>query len=318
MSSKNSICLVCNRKFGSNYGVARHYTQTHNLSRKEYYDTYLKKDDKEGLCAICGNETELRYNGYREFCSHKCVVLSGKAAQASHTPEAIALRTVAHKQTLKDNPEIMKARETKRLQTLKDNPEIMQNSHAKRQQTFKANPEIEARRAATYSQNIKDNPEIMKVREIKRQQTLKNNPEIALNSATKYKQTLKDNPEIVKNRTDKISIILRTTYNKLFDKNSIIPYHLYIVKNSIKDIVKIGVSTNPKRRLFEINTAFGSSEIVYTVENKFHKISELELYLHDHFTKYCQVQPTGGGRTEWFDGCILDEAISLASSYNFN
>lgn len=51
----------------------RHLKDEHNLTSKEYYDSYLKKPG-EGICPICGKPTKyLKYTaGYNKFCSTDC------------------------------------------------------------------------------------------------------------------------------------------------------------------------------------------------------------------------------------------------------
>lgn len=66
-----------------------------------------------------------------------------------------------------------------------------------------------------------------------------------------------------------------------------------------------------KQTLKDISSAFGKSEIIYTLESTFSIVDELETYLHDYFNQYCKVQPSGGGRTEWFDECILEEVMGI-------
>jgi len=72
-SRKGKTCEICKRNFNILLSLQRHFSQAHKITSKEYYDTYLKKDD-EGIC-YCGEKT--RYKnisiGYHEFCSTKCV-----------------------------------------------------------------------------------------------------------------------------------------------------------------------------------------------------------------------------------------------------
>lgn len=61
-------CPICNMELKN---PASHFYKKHNISPKEYYDTYLKKDD-EGICAICGNPTSFISitKGYTKHCSN--------------------------------------------------------------------------------------------------------------------------------------------------------------------------------------------------------------------------------------------------------
>jgi hypothetical protein len=60
----------------SNNGLSHHITKTHNISVKEYYDTYLLKST-ENICPICGNENNFQNitKGYSNHCSVSCAHL---------------------------------------------------------------------------------------------------------------------------------------------------------------------------------------------------------------------------------------------------
>ena len=68
-----SICIICNTTCSNNQVLSRHISKHHNMSGKEYYDKYLKKEG-EGVCIICGKETSYRgiSCGYLVHCSNKC------------------------------------------------------------------------------------------------------------------------------------------------------------------------------------------------------------------------------------------------------
>ena len=129
------------------------------------------------------------------------------------------------------------------------------------------------------------------------------------------KQTYINNPLLEKSRRDTLSIIKRNSYNLLVDVNSTIPYFLYIVEHLTKPIIKIGRSKNPKIRLDGIIRDFGTCKIIHILKGKHNYIQALESYLHDHFNDYCKVQPSGSGRTEWFDRSILNESIKLIDKF---
>lgn len=57
--------------FRSFKGLLLHTSQTHFLTSKEYYDSYLKKEG-EGFCPLCGKETKFRDFKYADHCSYKC------------------------------------------------------------------------------------------------------------------------------------------------------------------------------------------------------------------------------------------------------
>lgn len=64
-------CEICGKEF-QNLGM--HTKYSHNLSGKEYYDKYLRKEG-EGYCEVCGKLTEFTgiTTGYRNCCSIQCV-----------------------------------------------------------------------------------------------------------------------------------------------------------------------------------------------------------------------------------------------------
>lgn len=69
-------CLICNSTWKSFRSLIKHVNQSHKMSSKEYYDTYLKKET-DGVCKECGSKTgflDIR-RGYSSFCSPRC---SGK------------------------------------------------------------------------------------------------------------------------------------------------------------------------------------------------------------------------------------------------
>jgi len=69
------ICEECKRTFTRKCELSVHIKKTHNM-QKEYYDKWLK-EDREGLCKICGKETKLtgfKY-GYNNCCSRECIII---------------------------------------------------------------------------------------------------------------------------------------------------------------------------------------------------------------------------------------------------
>lgn len=264
-------------------GLAKHLYRTHTISSEAYYLTYLGNKNK---CLVCNKETNFisLSAGYREYYSRSCQCIS---------PLVHKKQAKARKQTYKDNPEIQISATKRYKETMKCNPSIGVIAESKRQQTLEDNPSIQEQ----MTKNMLA--------------TYKNSPSIAINRSKKQKQTYKDNPEIL----DKLSINLRNKYNKLQDVNSKIPYHLYIIKNN--DIIKIGVSGNPVKRLNRIQKSFSNSILIYTVQDKYNSIMNLEKLLHKKFNSYCKVQPkyTGPGRTEWFDGSIIKQVIQTIDQH---
>jgi hypothetical protein len=70
-------CKICGKICKNYLGVSSHTRQAHNISSKEYYDKFFKKDE-EGLCKECGKETSFKdiNIGYKRFCSIQCGVKS--------------------------------------------------------------------------------------------------------------------------------------------------------------------------------------------------------------------------------------------------
>ena len=74
------LCQVCEREFKSLKSLAHHIVQSHRSEyrplTKEYYDKFLKKDERDGICKIegCNNKTTFvnLVDGYSKYCSHKC------------------------------------------------------------------------------------------------------------------------------------------------------------------------------------------------------------------------------------------------------
>jgi len=65
-------CLICNKVIYRKFRM--HLELNHNLSVREYYDTYLKQEG-DGYCKNCGVGVEFVEGlyRYRKFCSQSCV-----------------------------------------------------------------------------------------------------------------------------------------------------------------------------------------------------------------------------------------------------
>ncbi|MGM9968820.1 MAG: hypothetical protein ACI35S_00320 [Anaeroplasma sp.] len=73
MSDKLFIkCKICDKCFEKIGNLAKH-VRLHNLTTKDYYDKFLKKEN-EGICLNCGKETEFyRIScGYKKYCCRTC------------------------------------------------------------------------------------------------------------------------------------------------------------------------------------------------------------------------------------------------------
>ena len=66
-------CSICGKEYEVKYGSFSKHLKTHNLTQKEYYDKYLKKDE-EDICKNCGKPTKFLslLLGYRDCCSRAC------------------------------------------------------------------------------------------------------------------------------------------------------------------------------------------------------------------------------------------------------
>jgi len=76
-------CKICNREFKNRRGLLQHLRYSHNnLNKKDYYDKYLKLDN-EGLCPVCGKETNFNYYkfGYFIHCSINCISKNPKTLE---------------------------------------------------------------------------------------------------------------------------------------------------------------------------------------------------------------------------------------------
>lgn len=69
MKHNNFICQICKKEFKYKKGLSKHLSYTHKIDLKEYYDSYIKKDN-EGICPVCKKETNFRNfrDGYRKLC----------------------------------------------------------------------------------------------------------------------------------------------------------------------------------------------------------------------------------------------------------
>jgi len=72
--TKNKMfCLICKKEFKSLRSLSIHIKPAHNITLKEYYDDYLKKEF-DGICKTCGKNTSFGglTKGYYDFCSSSC------------------------------------------------------------------------------------------------------------------------------------------------------------------------------------------------------------------------------------------------------
>jgi hypothetical protein len=67
------ICKECNQEFKNQLELTFHIKKEHNLTKKEYYDKYLKLPG-DGYCKTCGKEVSWKKDnsGYKKYCNSKC------------------------------------------------------------------------------------------------------------------------------------------------------------------------------------------------------------------------------------------------------
>lgn len=77
-------CQICNKQCKNYISLVTHINKAHNISSKDYYDTYIKTEN-DGICVICGKSTYFRSIsvGYRKHCSTVCSSLD-KEVQAKN------------------------------------------------------------------------------------------------------------------------------------------------------------------------------------------------------------------------------------------
>ena len=70
-NQKNIMCLICNVNLKRINMLSLHLKHKHNMTSKEYYDKFFKKDN-DGKCKTCGKQTSFSMGKYKQFCSTKC------------------------------------------------------------------------------------------------------------------------------------------------------------------------------------------------------------------------------------------------------
>lgn len=69
------ICYICNKNLKNFKSLSRHITTVHtNISKEEYYRTYLQKNLSEHICPVCNklNNFISLEKGYTKNCSRQC------------------------------------------------------------------------------------------------------------------------------------------------------------------------------------------------------------------------------------------------------
>ena len=106
-------CLICGKECKNNI----HIVKAHNVSIKEYYDTYIRKTD-EGICPVCGKEAVFcnLNQGYKKYCSKRCATSDPSTQQ--QRLEKIKNTLVKHYGVT--NPQLSKDIQEKTKQTCRE------------------------------------------------------------------------------------------------------------------------------------------------------------------------------------------------------
>jgi len=92
-------------------------------------------------------------------------------------------------------------------------------------------------------------------------------------------------------------------------KNSLINLTLYIIRDDINKIIKIGVSQNPKNRLKRLKYTQKNNSLY--ISDIFENYSNYENTIHEIFHKFNIERPIKrDGYTEWFDNEIYDDVLN--------
>ncbi len=85
MSNNLFICQICKEQFRSIRHLASHIRIKENMELKIYFDKYMKKPD-EGICPICGKETEFLSlsHRYNKHCCKKCALKTISKCNSNH------------------------------------------------------------------------------------------------------------------------------------------------------------------------------------------------------------------------------------------
>ena len=66
-------CKICNKKSFNCLSLTSHVRQSHNIKLKDYYDKYMKQNENEGICKVCGLPTTFTRlsKGYHTYCCNR-------------------------------------------------------------------------------------------------------------------------------------------------------------------------------------------------------------------------------------------------------
>ena len=111
------VCKICNKACKDAHNLVTH-VKIHNMSSKQYYDTYLLKP-RENLCKTCGNIT--RYVnltiGYKKHCNMSCTQhdpeIAKKYKESFKKRDYAAIAEKMRQTLLKKNNGVLVSEETK-------------------------------------------------------------------------------------------------------------------------------------------------------------------------------------------------------------
>lgn len=86
--------------------------------------------------------------------------------------------------------------------------------------------------------------------------------------------------------------------------------YVYFIENEFRDLVKIGISVSPERRLYQLQTACGDScHLMRTFEYKSRRDAmDAESWLHSYYSNSRKAVHGRNKPTEWFDGAIREHS----------
>lgn len=98
----------------------------------------------------------------------------------------------------------------------------------------------------------------------------------------------------------------------LLDLETEPPCYVYYIMNEYRDLVKIGISSDPVRRAKGMQTATGDElEILKTIRFKDREEAwRAEQHLHNVFGEFRKKPTKVSKTTEWFDAAIVKKLIS--------
>lgn len=68
-------CSICEKECKNTRSLSGHIIYNHDISIKDYYDKYIKKENEE-ICPSCGKKMKFfGIGGYTKHCSRKCVMM---------------------------------------------------------------------------------------------------------------------------------------------------------------------------------------------------------------------------------------------------